>query len=147
MSAVLLRTLTLRSYLKFGRFYDLTVGEVIKYKSIKGLKYLTWSYYNMSMISFNQEILDILGITKKNEIDKPGKCDVKTFFKFLNNSVKERVKNEDLTDEEKDLRARMNRKKTFAYKKMRTQSRKTKEGGNESKEINQYRNQRKYSPF
>ncbi len=69
MDAVLLRTLTEKSYLKFGQFQKYRVGEVL----IMGQKkYLRWVYFNCSMINFNDELLDKLNITEDFRIPKPG---------------------------------------------------------------------------
>ena len=70
MDTVLLRTLTQKSFMKFGKYHDLKVGEVLK---ADHQRYLRWVYFNSSMISFVDEILDIIGIDKKYRINKPGK--------------------------------------------------------------------------
>ena len=64
----LLRTLAKRSLLKFGKYSDMMVGNVILSESY----YLVWVYYNCSMISFNEEILLELRITEDLRIKKPG---------------------------------------------------------------------------
>lgn len=67
---ILLRTLTQKSYLKFGKHADLRVGDLL---SGHKKRYLRWVYFNMSMINFNDEVLEILDITEEYKIDKPGK--------------------------------------------------------------------------
>lgn len=69
-NAVLLRKLTEKSKLKFGEYADLTVGDLLK---IGKKKYLRWCYYHCSMITFIDEILDILSIRDDFLIEKPGK--------------------------------------------------------------------------
>ncbi len=70
MGATLLRTLTYKSKLGFGKYPDLTVEGILKKKQIH---YLIWLYYNCSMVSFTDEILIELGIFKRIRIEKPGK--------------------------------------------------------------------------
>lgn len=74
MSHVTLRTLTLKSKLKFGKFFDYTVMECLFIKN--QYRYIAWCYYNLSNISFDEEVLNIVGI--EHLIDKPGK-DVEYF--------------------------------------------------------------------
>lgn len=63
----MLRTLTLKSQLKFGKMADFTVEEIIQ---IEHEDYLRWVYYNSSNITFMPEILQQLGLTQL--IQKPG---------------------------------------------------------------------------
>lgn len=56
--------------MNFGKYYDLTVQQVID----KGHRaYLRWCYFNNSMISFNDDVLNDIGITINHRIIKPGK--------------------------------------------------------------------------
>ena len=65
----LLRTLTLKSQLKFGTFYSCTINVMLK----RGRHdYLVWVYYNMNMINFTTDILDRLKIKNRELIKKPG---------------------------------------------------------------------------
>ena len=67
--ALLLRTLTLKSKLGFGysEYKFLTIGELLQmYKHHMLVK----CYYELSMINYNDELIDLLCIEK---IDKPGK--------------------------------------------------------------------------
>lgn len=87
MDRVTLRTLALKSTMNFGKYADYTVQQVLDQNPIDGRKYLIWVYYNSSNISFNIEILSILGITTDNLIKKPGKVkEDKIFYFFLRNS-------------------------------------------------------------
>jgi len=64
-----LRKLTLKSTLKFGKYTDYTVQQVI---DIGKKSYLAWVYYNMDRITFTEEILkDVLMLD--HFINKPGK--------------------------------------------------------------------------
>ena len=76
MSFVTLRTLTLKSKLKFGKFHDYTVKECLFIKN--QYRYIVWCYYNLGNISFDNEVLEIIGIDIDHRIEKPGK-DVKYF--------------------------------------------------------------------
>ena len=69
MDVILLRTLTRKSFLKFGKYYDLRVQEVL---NLYHFRILRWYYFNMSMISYNDDLKKELGITKEFEIKKPG---------------------------------------------------------------------------
>jgi len=65
----LLRTLTLKSALKYGKWHDQTVGQMI---NLRRQDYLIWMYYNSFKISFTDDILDAIGIGKNDRIEKPG---------------------------------------------------------------------------
>ena len=120
MDVVLLRTLTLKSPLRFGKFYDLTVNDILNSQGVKGSKYLTWVYYNCDMINFCDEILYILGITEKNEIKKPGKVDEVEAEKFYKKAIAQRVLKESLLPEEEiQLRKSMSKKQTYHNKRHR----------------------------
>jgi len=77
-----LRTLTEKSKMGFGKYYDYTVGDLLK---IDKNEYLQWVYYNSDMINFMPEILDKIGITDEFRISKPGKNPYKfdNFKKFI----------------------------------------------------------------
>ncbi len=66
---VKLRTLTLKSKMGFGKFHDYTVKECLFIKN--QYRYIIWCYYNLSNISFSEEILDIVGIERT--LNKPAK--------------------------------------------------------------------------
>ena len=70
MDTIRLRTLARKSIMGFGRFHDYRVHDLI---NLGHKRFLRWYYYNMSMISFNDEILDVIGITEEHRITKPGK--------------------------------------------------------------------------
>lgn len=85
MDVTLLRTLTSKSFLKFGKYFDLTVQGVINMYQEKGLYYLTWVYFNSSKINFTDDILSQLGIESDDIIVKPGKiCDEQIIRDALN---------------------------------------------------------------
>ena len=69
---LLLRTLALKSVLGFGYFdlKNLTVQQLIDSNQRRTL---VSSYFGLGMISFNEEVLNILGITDNYRIAKPGK--------------------------------------------------------------------------
>ena len=68
----LLRTLTRKSTLKFGKYYDLTVQNVLDSQNMKGRSLLKFYYFNSSKISFVDELLDELNIPPELRITKPG---------------------------------------------------------------------------
>ena len=69
-NATLLRTLTLKSILKFGKHADIPIWKLIEGGT--GKAYLSWVYYNCSMINFNEEVLILLRIRSEKRINKPG---------------------------------------------------------------------------
>ena len=69
--ATLLRTLTKKSQLKFGKYHDFPVWKLLE--TLNTRTYLVWVYYNSSNINFNKEVLDALFIGEDMLIDKPGK--------------------------------------------------------------------------
>lgn len=70
-----LRTLTGKSKMGFGRFSNLTVNQILK--KPQGDYYIRWAYYRMSMISFHEDILNIVGIKPDDRIEKPGNAPAK----------------------------------------------------------------------
>lgn len=69
MDCVLLRKLTRKSMLKFGQYRDNTVQECLTFHRYN---YLRWVYFNSSMITFMDDILEEIGITEDWRIEKPG---------------------------------------------------------------------------
>jgi len=70
MDVTLLRKLTEKSKLKFGKYQDLTVGEVL---NLQHPNYIRWAYYNCDMISFMDDVLEKVRIPEEYRITKPGK--------------------------------------------------------------------------
>lgn len=83
MDRVTLRTLTFKSLMKFGKYADYTVQQVIDQNPIDGINYLVWVYYNSSNISFNKDVLSKLGISDELTIKKPGKVISEKIFYFF----------------------------------------------------------------
>jgi hypothetical protein len=67
---VLLRKLTRKSMMNFGKYYDLTVQEII---DLLKHKYLRWVYFNCSNIDFFEDVLDEIKIPLEFRIIKPSK--------------------------------------------------------------------------
>ena len=67
---LILRKLTAKSTMGFGKFNSLRVGDLL---AIQNHTYLRWVYFNASMIDFFEEILNEIGIDPEWRIDKPGK--------------------------------------------------------------------------
>lgn len=72
MDTLRLRTLTFKSLMKFGLHKDLTVYEYL-YSNKSGYIELASIYYRLSMVSFNDEVLNTLRIDEDIRIEKPGK--------------------------------------------------------------------------
>lgn len=70
MSIMLLRKLTKKSIIGFGKYKELTVQDIIQ---LKDHKYLLWLYYFNSIIDFCEELKNELFITHERVILKPGK--------------------------------------------------------------------------
>jgi len=70
--ATLLRTLTMKSTMKFGKYKDSTVGQVLGL-GMEGIGYLVWVYYANSKVSFNNEVLDLMLVGEELRIEKPSK--------------------------------------------------------------------------
>ena len=68
MSSILLRKLTKKSTLKFGKFKDCTVEHLF---GMKKQVELTSIYFKLSTITFTEDILDELGILEEYRIKKP----------------------------------------------------------------------------
>ena len=77
--SILLRTLTKKSTLNFGKFKDCTVSHLI---GMKKKKELISAYFKLSTINFNNEVLDELGITNEWRIEKPS-TDKEKYISFL----------------------------------------------------------------
>lgn len=69
MDIVRLRTLTLKSKVGYGKYTDVTVENLIKFK---GLGVISWLYYNVEWITFTDDILDMLIKHDCERIEKPG---------------------------------------------------------------------------
>lgn len=69
MDVVLLRKLSRRSVMGFGKKHDAMVQNLL---DLKNYKYLRWCYYNCSMITFMDDILDEIGVREDERISKPG---------------------------------------------------------------------------
>jgi len=65
----MLRTLTYKSKMNFGKYSHNTVADIINI--LEDSEYIQWVYYNMSNISFHKDILSDLKINQT--IEKPGK--------------------------------------------------------------------------
>ncbi|MBC8321219.1 MAG: hypothetical protein H8E34_10890 [Bacteroidetes bacterium] len=67
----LLRTMTGKSIIGFGRYADMSVQQVI---DLRKAPYLRWLYFNFTKITFTDDILDEINLWEEFRIDKPGKC-------------------------------------------------------------------------
>ena len=76
MDVAIYRKLTRKSQLKFGKYADFTVGDLLA-QGWRRAEYLSWAYFNMSKITFFDDILDELEIPEEFRISKPGKDEAK----------------------------------------------------------------------
>jgi len=65
---VLLRKLTEKSILKFGKYSDIKIRNIL---IAKNYDYLRWVYFNCSNITFIDEIIEQLNIPEEFLINKP----------------------------------------------------------------------------
>lgn len=79
MSSILLRKLTKKSTLKFGKFKDCTVEHLF---GMKKQVELTSIYFKLSTITFTEDILDELGILEEYRIEKPS-TNIKLYKDFM----------------------------------------------------------------
>jgi len=70
MASILLRKLTKKSTLNFGKYKDYTVNHLFGMK--KQIELIS-IYFKLSTITFTDDILDELGITEEYRIEKPSK--------------------------------------------------------------------------
>jgi len=92
MQIIKLRKLSLKSKLNFGKYKNCTVEQMIGLR--KELSLIS-AYYKLSSISFNEEVLSMLGVTERFKINKPG-TDIATYYDFLNENgytMRKRVNN------------------------------------------------------
>jgi len=84
--ATLLRTLTLKSILRFGKHAESSVQQII---DIDEINYLRRVYYHCSNITFIEDILILIGIREDERILKPGK-NPELYKEILENILKSR---------------------------------------------------------
>jgi hypothetical protein len=70
MDVPLLRTLTEKSTITFGKYGLSTVGHIL---NLRNFGYLRWLYYNVEGITFTNEVLEKIHIYPPDRINKPGK--------------------------------------------------------------------------
>jgi len=69
-STIRLKTLTEKSLIPIGKVHRTeTVGDLIESKRYEYLRYL---YYTVSKLTFIDTVLEKIGITSDNKIEKPG---------------------------------------------------------------------------
>jgi hypothetical protein len=69
--AVLLRTLTRKSLMWFGKYEGLRIQQII---DLQKQTYLRWVYYNCNGVSFTKDVLEEIRIKEDRRIPKPGIC-------------------------------------------------------------------------
>jgi hypothetical protein len=78
MDTILLRTLTGKSKIHFGKYSGLTIDEII---NLGHTAYLRRLYFNISSVNFTDEILEKIHVSYKYRIHKPG---INKEFELLN---------------------------------------------------------------
>jgi len=76
---ILKRILTFKSLLKFGKYKDYRIEELI---ALNRDKEIISPYFNLSSIDFIEEVLVAVGIEERFRIKKPGK-DLEMYKTFL----------------------------------------------------------------
>ena len=84
MDVVLLRTLTRKSILNFGRHAPIPIGDLV---DLQKVNYLRWIYYNYEGLTFTEDILTDINILPEHRIKKPGK-DPELHLKTQNEKMK-----------------------------------------------------------
>ena len=79
MDVVILRKLTAKSIIGFGQYKGVSVQQMIDLKRTIQLRSM---YFNLSKITFIDEILDFIRIPEKYRIKKPGKN--REFYHIVN---------------------------------------------------------------
>lgn len=94
MDVPILRKLTWKSVIRFGKYSDITVKQIY---DLGHTGYLRWVYYNCSNITFVTEILECIHVYKQEEIIKPGtdkgKGEYITKMLMAKNEEKDRSRN------------------------------------------------------
>lgn len=80
---ILLKTLTEKSIIQYGKNEGLSVGDVLK----KCKSDLIYTYFNYSNLTFTEEILEKLRIYPEDRISKPGRNPEKG-KKYINRNIK-----------------------------------------------------------
>lgn len=80
MKVTLLRKMTFKSILNFGKNKDLTVLRMFELGKTRELISI---YFKLSKITFTDDVLDTIGITEEYRIKKPG-SNKKRYLDFLN---------------------------------------------------------------
>jgi hypothetical protein len=111
----LLRTLARKSPLKFGKFSDLTVQDILNAKGYQGIETLRYYYYRSSKISFCEDVLNELHIYSKDRINKPGKISLEQYKVFRDKLIDINTEQFNVLSEEDKKRITGMAKKEKAY--------------------------------
>ena len=92
---ILLRTLTRKSKLGFGKLRDVTIQEMLDDRLFYGKLSLISPYYKLTTINYTDDILEELGITAKYRIEKPS-ANKDMYYRFLKeNGYKRKLRTRD----------------------------------------------------
>ncbi len=84
----LLRTMTRKSRLGFGKYKDLTIQHII---DMRLNSVLVSSYFKLTSINYIEDILQEIGISEEYRIEKPS-SDREMYYKFLKDKDKIRIR-------------------------------------------------------
>jgi len=84
---ILLKTLTEKSIIEFGKNKDMSVADILIVRKID----LIYTYFNYSNLTFTNDILDKLKIDIDDRITKPGK-NPDIFQKYLDRNISKMIK-------------------------------------------------------
>ena len=84
----LLRTMTRKSRLGFGKYKDLTIQHIL---DMKLNSVLISSYFKLTSINYIEDILQEIGISEEYRIEKPS-SDREMYYKFLKDKDKIRIR-------------------------------------------------------
>ena len=91
---ILLRTLTRKSKLGFGKLRDVTIQHILDEKYYGKLSLIS-AYFKLTTINFTDDILEELGIRAKYRIEKPS-SNKNLYYKFLKeNGYKRKLRTRD----------------------------------------------------
>ncbi len=97
--SVLLRTMTLKSKINIGKYKKETVEMLIGMRKQKDLISM---YYKLTSVNFNEEVLNLLGITGKYIIDKPS-VNKELYYTFLKDTGYIKDKKQKKANRNKDM--------------------------------------------
>ena len=103
----LLRTMTRKSKLGFGKYKDLTIQHIL---DMRMPQVLTSAYFKLTSINYTEDILQEIGISKEYRIKKPS-SDKEMYYKFLKDKDKFKLRTREGSNKMKKESPRYSRSK------------------------------------